>query len=229
MWIKGCAMFAAGAAALLVAVGGCDDKSDLPSDVANGSRAPHTQRPTTQEILDTPRKALQLGSYPLTIEVPQTLWQIKVPSDNGPVTGCSVEGPAPSGDVRIQVQSFPGLLDSDDGINKAEAKATQEKDQHPNLNLMAQLRPLGDAKVLETRTIIHLAARPDLNFDGADDVAWRLRVFVPHPGKANQSPLYETYVLSFIDLSSAQYDKDHKFLEELVASLKYAPGSDLGL
>ena len=83
--------------AVLIAIG-CDRSPappNLPESTPNKAPA---SRPTTQELLSGPRKKLPLLPLPLSAQVPQS-WQVKSITENL----FFLEGPAPSGDVQIQL------------------------------------------------------------------------------------------------------------------------------
>jgi len=207
----------AGLMGLLLALGcGCDEKPSLPP--SDASREANTApllppRPTTQQILDSPRKTLVLGSYPLVIDVPG-LWDIKVATDPASKeqgsSSLSLEGPAPAGDVLIQVSHYP-VLQPADALAQKETAAAKEKKEHPDTVLVDEMRSLGTAKVLERRVI----ENGDLN--------WSLRVFTPNPTKPGQPQVYDTYMLNFILLPVEQYQKDKGFLEQITQTLRYNP------
>jgi hypothetical protein len=219
---------AAGPAILPMRACGCDNKPKLPPDVAAAAAAAEQnpaidKGPTTQEILDAPRKPLRLATYPLSLTVPYYLWKMESWSGSG--SSLAVEGPAPSGNVRIQISSFPAMLRPASAVSELENQARLEKSQNTKPWLLIEFRPLGEAKVLEKRSVTHLAPDPadKGDFKGSDVVDWSLMVFVPHAGSPKDKLTYDTYVLTVIGLTVQQYQQDQPFLDQIIASLQYDP------
>lgn len=221
---------------LLVLACGCDERSTpSPGGPSPSARRvpPIPPRPTTAELVDAPRKAMALGVYPLVMDVPQGLWQLKISTETGAATSISIEGPAPAGDVLIQVTHYP-VLQPADALAKKEADGLKDMNAHRDTVLMSEMRAMGPAKVLERRTIVKDGIK-ELGKDGVtqipkDEIKWNLMVFTPHPSKREQGPVFEWYMVSFTLLSREQYEKDKEFLEKIVGSLRYDPlAGDLGL
>src|SRR5207248_5792322 len=100
------------------------------------------------ELLEGPKQALRLSTFPLTLDVPKS-WGLKSFAQGEVVT---VNGLATSGEIDIQLVQQGQMV----SVNAPEAtltaaKAEMQKKPHP-IN-RAELRKLGPAQVLEVRMI----------------------------------------------------------------------------
>ena len=230
------AIFAAALLALSLS-GGCDDRSSTtlpPPDPTTAKSLPDDfQRPTTQQIVSAPRKTLELLTFPLTIDVPDLPhgsakspeWKISSTGGDS-TTSLSVEGPGPSGDVMIQMSPVPGThkISMIQGMEKS---ALKEKADHPDTVFFTEARSIGPVRIIERRTLQHIAARvvemtnsktqevERRNVPASDSVEWSLTLFIP-TGKD-----YTVGTLTFVGLTKEQYDSDKAFLEQLINSLHY--------
>ena len=154
-------------AVLLIAglTAGCDDRSDTPPPIDLAPKKPPVAvRPTTQQIMTAPRKLLKLFTFPLTLEVPNLplpnrdspQWKIGAGNDISPTQW--VEGPAPSGDVMIQMARLPEspTAATIQGIENATRKEIAAK---PETALFLSIRTLGPIRIIEQRTLRHLPAQ----------------------------------------------------------------------
>jgi hypothetical protein len=226
--------------AVLLGVSGlaCDDKNEVPPEVLAAQPAPATKPgPTTRELLDAPTKAFKLGSFPLTLEVPQT-WNLHSMGNGEVIT---VGGPATSGDIDIQLIQ-QGEMANANGPDAALAEAKKEMAAKPHAINRAELRPLGPGKVLEVRMISNAYVNGQLppevwgdaelpNSDSAAPgaprqvtrailnphlVKWTFTIFLPAGDKK-----YSVRGLSFMGLGLREYERDKQFLERTMKTLKY--------
>jgi hypothetical protein len=226
-------------AILLAAVGlGCDDKNDVPPELLTAQPAPATKAgPTTQELLAAPRKTFKLGTFPLTLQVPEN-WNLHSLGNGEVIT---VGGPATSGDIDIQLVQ-QGETVNGSGPESALAAAKKEMAAKPHEINRAELRPLGPGKVLEVRMITNAyvngklppevwgdAELPDSPsaVPGAPKrvtrailnphmVKWTFTVYLPAGEKK-----YSVRGLSFMGLGLREYERDKEFLEGMMKTLKY--------
>ena len=221
---------------------GCDDHQADPPPPAPTPVIHIPQRPTTQQILTAPHKPLQFFTFPLIMDVPDLAaggvhtgaWRI--PSSNSLGSGLSVEGPAPSGDVVLQLVPLPGEHPKS-AIPMVEAAALKERAANPTTVLMAEARSVGPVRLIEKRIIQHLPEsmqefpKPGSmtgeterrRVPATDFIDWSIRVFYPTTG----GKFLEGSII-FAGLTREQYEKDRAFLEQLVGTLRYDPAhSDL--
>jgi hypothetical protein len=213
----------------------CDDRSDLPADLvqrqeeesrADQVQAPATSRPTTQELVEAPRITMNLDVLPLTLQVPPHWKLTRRSASNGPLVW--LEGPAPAGDVQIGLKFQEPMLPQKFELLLQGTRREIERASEPNTQLT--MRQLGPATVIERRSMgIPFEARaldalgmPIRDPSGVEltrtvtPMRWRVSVYVPGEGRVDQ------YELNFIDLEKPQYDMDRKFLEDVLATLRFA-------
>jgi len=201
-------------AAAFAFVVGCDDTPTPPPSVAAppqtapARRIDLPERPTTQQILTARRQPLPLGEIPATLEVPDPYWKLNEPAPRIVV----LQGPAPAGDVTVRLsrQEVDNrfTLFSAERVKAMIDAAQADAARDPARNLLVNARDLGDARILERRTL------------QGDTVAWTINLFVPGgdtPGN------YVPYQLGFLGLTKAQYDADRDFLESTFRTLQYVP------
>jgi hypothetical protein len=208
----------------------CDEKPKPPPGYSNNPPPQHLHfgKPTTQEIVSAVRDPEQLGVWPLTLDLPHRLWNIKVPSATFSGPSLSIEGSAPHGDIQIQISSFPNAFPSLSVLDQTVDDARKKQAAHPQDVLLVDFRALDPAKVFEEREIHHVATAPSTQSAAADTndldmVNWTLTVVLPHRNSIGKQNPYDTYLLSFIGLSRRQYEQDREFLEQILGSLKYRP------
>jgi hypothetical protein len=211
----------------LALVLGCDDKRDTraansaPQTPQQESTKPAAAtapiRPTTQELLEAPRKPLTLGALKLTLDVPPG-WKITTLG-----TGSWLEGPTPGGEVRIQLASQGAPLKVD-SIYAMEKRAREDAAKHADVLEVIPLRDIGGlAKKMERREIqrnlvINIPDDRDPKItrpEKVDRVDWTVLAFLPDADQFNIN------VLSFSGLSLQQYQKDREFLEHVLNTLHY--------
>ncbi|MDB5323510.1 MAG: hypothetical protein JWN40_5141 [Phycisphaerales bacterium] len=212
----------------------CDDKNDVPPEML-GPRpaAVAPSGPTTRELLNGPKKSLRLGAFPLTLDVPKT-WNLRSMAGGEVIT---VEGPAVSGDIVIQLVQQPQLV----GVAGPETTLAQAKADmaaKPHAINRAELRPLGPGKLLEVRMIsnpfengklppevwgdVEVTESRSVSFPTTRAilnphlVKWTFTVFAPSGEKA-----YTVRALNFMGLGLREFEKDQEFLEQMMKTLKY--------
>jgi hypothetical protein len=191
---------------------GCDEKPIVPPPELLKNPPPEepTSRPTTQELLEGPRRQIQLASMPLTVRVPAG-WAVKN-LDGTSMT--FLEGPTPNGDVSIQL--VERATTKPDRLQIMVDMAHKELKQFPDTMRMAELRDIPGAKVLE-RQRVGRPAPPSQREPGEKEstpFSWTLHVFVPR-GADN----YETCELNFIGLTADQYETDKALLRGIIDSI----------
>ena len=214
--------------------GACDDRSDVPADLVHRPDEPKTEqtptaatsRPTTQELVESPRTTMTLDVLPLTLQVPPH-WKItRRSTSNLPLVW--LEGPAPAGDVQIALKVQEPMIPQKFEQLLLGTRREIERASEPNTQLT--IRQLGAATLIERRSIgIPFEARaldpmgiPIRDPSGVEltrtvtPMRWRVSVYVPAEGRVDH------HELNFIDLEKPQYDMDRKFLEDILATLRFA-------
>jgi hypothetical protein len=193
----------------------CDEPTPLPPQALLKNPPPQepTSRPTTQQLLEGPRREVALAEMPLTARVPAG-WSVKQLDGT---TMTFLEGPTPSGgDVSIQLVERAATTPEKFHIIVEGAK--KELQQFPDTMRMAELHEAaGGVKVLE-RQRVGEAAKSSLNEPGVKEsppYSWTITVFIPRDGGKN----YETCELNFIGLTVDQYEADQALLREIVDSV----------
>jgi len=218
-----------------IGLGACDDRSDVPADLAQPrpderatepTQTPATSRPTTQELVASSRTAMTLDVLPLTLQVPPQ-WKITRRSTSSlPLVW--LEGPAPAGDVQIALKVQEPMIPPKFEQLLLGTRREIERASEPNTQLT--IRQLGPATIIERRTVgIPFEARaldptgmPLRDPSGVEltrtvtPMRWRISVYAPGEGLMNH------YELNFIDLEKPQYDADRKFLEDILSTLRFA-------
>ncbi|HEY7088942.1 MAG TPA: hypothetical protein VH518_12685 [Tepidisphaeraceae bacterium] len=220
--------------AILLAWGlaGCDRRPSAPpqSPTAQASEetAAATQpatRPTTQELLQGPYSKLPLPGLPLSVSVPAG-WKIE---SMGPAT--FLAGPTPTDEGRIQISHGDINTFKPDQIDMLLTRAKKEMADDPQRVKKAELRSVGQLKVLETLAFSRPVTSPKMDPKGLgvlDDkgelvtvtttpVHWTLLVFIPQGGA------FARVELNFIDLTGEQLAQDQPVLQKIVDSLTYEP------
>jgi len=220
-------------AGLGIGAGACDDRSDVPADLVHPPVEPQTEqptaatsRPTTQELLESPRTTMTLDVLPLTLQVPPH-WKItRRSTSNLPLVW--LEGPAPAGDVQIALKVQEPLIPQKFEQLLLGTRREIERAAEPNTQLT--IRQLGPATVIERRSVgIPFEARaldpmgiPIRDPSGVEltrtvtPMRWRVSVYMPAEGRVDH------HELNFIDLEKPQFDMDRKFLEDILATLRFA-------
>jgi hypothetical protein len=211
--------------AMAFSVLGCDKKKqeaehvDVPASRPAVTRSAAT-RPSTQDLLNGPRKSLILGALPLRMSVPET-WKI-VTADSA----SWLEGSTPHGFIRMQLSAVLQGAGSDVGnpvtfnsetLALHEKKAEKDAAASSGTIEVVPLHSLGvAAKVMERREVYQGSAR---GFDGEPQptkmMDWSIEVYVP------QAMNYTLDLLHFMALTNDQYQQDKDFLEKILATLHY--------
>jgi hypothetical protein len=220
----------------------CDDKGDLPPEVLRARQQAQQQAampatrtaPTTQELLNGPKKTLRLANFPLSLEVPKS-WNLGSMGNGEIITA---GGPANSGEITIQlVQQGQQVLAN--GLELTYQEMKKEAQSKPHAINRVELRPLGPGKVLEQRVISapFVNGKPPAEVWGDVEtglkdanglptttrgivnplmIKWTFTVFLP-----SSEGKYSVRALTFMGLRLAEYEQDREFLEQLMKSLKY--------
>jgi hypothetical protein len=198
---------------LTIALGiglGCEpEENQRPTDAANPNSATPTApaKPSTQALLEGPRRELRLDFLPATISVPES-WQLKTTSGEVAVTVLS--GPTPHGDAAIRLSRLNSLTPQT--VELYLDKMRQDAD-HSGANLFFEIREQGGMRVVESVRPLRDAA-----------VDWKLRLLVA------SGLNFDQYELSFLALPRSVYDADSTFLRSLLTSVRVtdAPSTSPG-
>ena len=218
----------------------CDDKDTLaPEEIKarqteqQRSRIPASPVPTTRELLTGKKKTVQLGGFPLTLEVPVT-WALHSSGDSAVIT---LSGLANSGEIIIQLVQ-PGKMNGAKLPKSTMATAQKEMADKPHPLNRLEMRLLGPMRVLEqrmitnafvngkvpaevwgdvesndnlsaTKTVTHTILNPQI-------LKWSFTFFEP-----GEKGTYMVRGLTFLSLRVSEYEQDKEFLEQMMQSLKY--------
>ncbi|HEV7299745.1 MAG TPA: hypothetical protein VGN72_10300 [Tepidisphaeraceae bacterium] len=192
---------------LMLAGAACDETPQaplvLPPPEPATQPAPEPERPTTQALLDGPRKRLSLEVLPLSLEVPES-WQLQRIGGSTVLTG-----PAPSSDVTIHLTTRSIGTEI---IPLAEKGAMDEAKQNPQANPLAAGRSVNGIKIFERQSV----GTAPLD-DGTPTYRWIISAY--GNGDKETSPVYE---LSFFMLTKGDFEKDRAFLYSIVDSMQWA-------
>jgi hypothetical protein len=202
----------------------CDKESDSSSPAPETLTAPTdilaVPHPTTQQLLNAPRTALELKFAPVTLQVPPG-WEVKSYNEGTLVT---VEGSTPTDVIGISVPVSRTI--TADQEFALEAQAAHDLKQHPDL-----LHKLGVREITGGKVIEHLIVDPPLPTAQPGQPAtqpiqtmqWTFSVCIPTAdGKE-----YTVYDLKFLGMTLAQYKADQAFLRPIIDSLTYTPSTEL--
>jgi hypothetical protein len=217
---------ACGAAVMLAGIfavgGGCDDTSAPPPHlVADQPAAKPVEaeptRPTTQELLQGPRKPVSLGDLPLTVRAPGG-WALKTLANT---THVLLEGPTPSGEATIQLNVRPVI--NAQKLEMIVNGAKKELEQFPKSIKMVELRQITGAQVLERQRVGEMPrALPDddPNVKPSRPFNWTITVFVARGAK------HDAYELNFVGLTENQYEMDKPLLRGIIDSITVQSAAD---
>lgn len=194
---------------------GCDEREKLPPPRPSSTDpAIEDSRPTTQAILGAQRGRTQIGSYPLSLEIPSSLWKVEITNlttPQGPATLTMVTGPAPHEDVTIVVSpQAPLKMDMLDRFIEKHGQADP-----PDVVKKADHRKQGNSHILEVQIFRPEARRPDGAVSRRSGYQWRVTVFV-----AAEGDHFSRYELSIAGLTPEQFEQDREFLQSIVDSLR---------
>lgn len=208
-----------GALALLT---GCDDDK-LPPPPGPPPADPVPSRPTTQALLDGPRKPVYLELIPFSLDVPDS-WKL-VPKNKGESTSLWVlEGPMPYEDGLISVHMREPVSAAilkiwlEERIPKDDAEARARGGS-------VTTRRMGDIQIIERRVPFAPTTRPTTTPSGPTTIPvsiaegsmeWKLTILAPRGIK------YDCYELKVLSLTDDLYRKNEAFLTSVLHSLKPA-------
>jgi len=196
--------------ALIIAIG-CDTRSAPPSVSESAPSTAPASRPTTQELLDGPRKKISLLPLPLRAEAPAS-WQVKSLTENL----FFLEGPAPSGDVQIQLAERTSQ--TADKLERLFKAAKRDAASHP-AGTQVDIRQLGNVRVFDVQRVIKrdatavLPADPSASSGPGKFIDWSITYFTPRGSD------FAAYELHFFNLSADQFDSDKEFLQKILDSV----------
>jgi hypothetical protein len=189
----------------LLLLAACDGETtdDLPPEIVNPEPATdETPQPTTRELLEGPRRKIQLSGMPIVVTAPQS-WDIKWFGELE-----FLQGPAIGGTIQIRLSARASVKPSD--IELRHQGAMKELEQNPGEKV--ELRRAGELTILERRSDAGSAAAPA---GAREPVRWTINVFVPRGERMDE------YELNFIGLTHQLYLDNESLLQSIVNSLAY--------
>src|ERR1700733_1694871 len=142
---------------------GCYRPPAPPPPAASAApAAAQPTRPTTQELLNGPYKKLTLPGMPLAVQVPAS-WKIEV---DGPLT--YLEGPTPSDNAMIQLAQRESR--NPDQVEIQLEGVKRDQSQHPDTVKRADLRAVGDMKILDQLSISPPVTMPRVDAKGGAEL-----------------------------------------------------------
>jgi hypothetical protein len=201
--------------AVVCGLAACDDApvppKNLPVADEKPATAPAPTRPTTQDLITGPRKKLSLNVIPFNITVPES-WEVKTSGEL-----VFLQGPAPAGDVQIQLAKRPQL--SKDEVESLLRAAKKDADAHPEAKKLVELRTMPTFRILDRQSVSNPIAVPMNGPDGKPTIVqttpyqWTLMLILPRGSS------FDAYELNFYDLTLEQFKADKDFLRMILDSL----------
>jgi hypothetical protein len=198
---------------------GCNKDDATGPAVPPPSADSSTSHPTTQQLLNGPRTALELRLAPVTLQVPPG-WEVK-PVTDGPLI---LEGPTPTNDVSdlTVTASRTITIDQEAGL---ESHAQQDFKDHPDLLEKPGVRNFSGGKVIEHLVVDPILATSEPTAAVSEPIQtlkWTFTVCIPSAdGKE-----FNAWDLRFLGMTVKQYKTDQAFLRSIIDSLAYAPATD---
>jgi hypothetical protein len=222
--MKRCSSLASILGAVVILIG-CDDKPSAPPGFTQGaenqaSSAAAEARPTTQELLNGAYKRISLAPLPLSANAPQS-WSVKLLAENL----YFLQGPAPKGDVQIQLGERTS--ETADKLERLLRAAKRDADAHRDTTRV-DIRQQGQIKVFDLqKQVTHEPPVDQLPTTGptipTKYVDWSVTYFVPRGSD------FAAYELHFFNLSADEFDADKGFLQKILDSVEPAePGLGVG-
>jgi hypothetical protein len=216
------------AGALLTLSIACDDRSSSnnpPPPPPPPTKKPVATKPTTQMILEGPRKRIPLQLIPFSAEVPEG-WSIKTYGDSErSVT--FLEGPLVNDEAHLTL----GLREhmSAEMLKLRIARADKERPQVEKLGGVINVRTTPQMTVVETRkpapvpTTLPAPAPGEepLPIDNEKRLDWRIELYV------TSGIMYDQSVITVMDMSETSFKTNGKVISDIFASLKYGEESPL--
>ena len=206
-------------AGVLVAGSACDRQPEPPpaepaeSAASQPQLPPEMPRPTTQELLSGEQVRTPLRVIPFSLEAPRG-WSLV------PRSGLTIfEGPTPAGTAQIHVSRRSSPMP--EHSERLMAGAKREVETNPGPDNFANVRTVGDVKVLEHRMVEKTRSQPTIDSTGrriadtATPMRWKLMAFVPNAKD------FDICELTFVGLTREQYDLDKTLLQRIFDSLAY--------
>jgi hypothetical protein len=201
----------------LLWVGGCGE--DAPPTTPSASETPETPvpppiaRPTTQQILEAPRKPLQMQVIPFTIDAPD-LWKV-VDIKNPAGLATMIEAPIIDDEARVSLskrdpmggETLRNFLDR---IQKDDADARK-------VGGSVTVRQVGDLRIVDSRRPSGDSSQPD----SERGFEWRITLFYP------SGIAHDQFAMQFIGLTVASYQKNKELLDEVIKTIRYDDGLPL--
>jgi hypothetical protein len=208
---------------IFLLLAGCDKDSDSASTLPP-PEPPKPTRPTTQQLVNGPRIALDLKFVPLVLQTPDS-WQVKTYEDGLRVM---IEGDSPADTVQISVPAYRDITPEQEANLEAESARdfSQAADLLPKSGVTAKdLGAKTSGKLIELFTINPPAVPDAGTTQPIQTVQWVFTICIP----TTDGKHFTAYELRFLGLTLAQYKADQAFLRTIVDSVSYKPMSDLGV
>ena len=234
VWARGTRVLTANRVApLLVAllataagVAGCDDEPQLPPPPPPAT-APAAYKsaaaPTTQQLTEGPRQALDLAPLPLTVQAPAS-WTVKSvsiddPAGAGGAGGATVGGPeirfiegySPHGPVHARLAVRSAVTPE-----TAKRLISQDQQEAKEKDRFIAVKTTGPITLVEQHYADPAGA---MTIDNQPVLRWRLTYYIPE--SINVVP----YEINFLDLGATQFKSDERFLRSVTDTIKPAGGS----
>jgi len=196
---------------LLLIIGAiCCERSSTPASFSDSTPSkPSATRPTTQELLSAQPKRISLMPLPLEAEVPQS-WQVKSLTENL----FFLEGPAPAGDVQIQLAERTGQ--TSDKLERLFKAAKRDAETHRDTT-QVDVRQQGNLRVFDVQRVIKPGTTnpvdPSAPANPIKLIDWSVTFFCPRGSD------YAAYELHFFNLSANQFESDRIFLQKILDSV----------
>ncbi len=198
-------------AAGVLAVGvGCEDDSlpvSAPVEDPSTQIPPPATRPTTQSILEGPRKAISLKLLPFTIEAPEA-WKIENhDTRNESVT--MLEGPMVNDEAHITL----GLRETMSGeiLRNYTNRLKKEDETLKKIGGSVTIREIGDIRIIDLRRPPSTASTKP----SEDPMEWRITLLY------SSGLGHDQYELKFIGLTVESYEANKEWLTKMLDTLRY--------
>jgi hypothetical protein len=193
-----------------LAMVGCDRDTPTPPVLQPPTPAQQAPaRPTTQQLLEGPRKALAIPGLPLTLQTPPG-WKVESLADGKVIV---ITGAAPTEEVQLTVAARPTVTPAQ--LDRFVKGAQREKAEKPQAIEKLEYRTEGTLKVLER---VMASSAPLSAPEAKPTVQWTWTIF------AKRGENFDAYEFNFIALPKAQYEQDQEFLRSILNSAEVSRG-----
>lgn len=202
----------------LLLIGGCGE--DAPPATPTATPTPATPdvpapllRPTTQQIVEAPRKPLQLKVIPITIDAPD-LWQV-VDIKNPAGIATMIQAPIIDDEARVSLSTRDPM--GGETLRNYLNRLKQEDADAKKIGGSVTVRQVGDLRIVDSRRPLGDASQPDTD----RGFEWRITIFYP------SGIAHDQFAMQFIGLTVASYQINKQLLDEVLQTIRYDDGSSL--